>query len=64
MNQKINFYLPDFYYKKDLNLELILLLKEHPEYFYDNINIGAVYGVFPGSIWNGGRLFPGTIVND
>ena len=64
MNQKINFYLPDFYYKKDLNLELILIMKEHPEYFYDNINIGAVYGCFPGSIWNGGRLVPGTTVND
>lgn len=55
----MKFYLPDFYYKYDLNIIIIDLLKEHPEYFYDNIEIGAVYGCFPGMIWNGGRLYTG-----
>lgn len=56
---KIYFYLPDFYYKFNLNIELIKMLDEHPEYFYDNIAIGAVYGTFPGAIWNGGRVMIG-----
>lgn len=56
----INFYLPDFYYKYDLNIAIIKILKMHPEYFYDNINITSIYGSFPGAIWNGGRLTPGN----
>lgn len=55
----INFYLPDFYYQYQLNIKLITMLQEHPEYFHDNIKIGAVYGSFPGAIWNGGRLMSG-----
>ena len=56
----IKFYLPEFYYKYELNQYFIKLLQEHPEYFNDNITIGAVYGTFPGAIWNGGRVFHGT----
>lgn len=63
MNQ-INFYIPDFYHRYDLNIKLITLMKEHPEYFYDNINIGAVYGTFPGAIWNGGRWLGGITTSD
>jgi hypothetical protein len=54
------FYLPDFYYKYDLNIYFINLLHDHPEYFIDGLKIGAVYGTFPGAIWNGGRVFLGT----
>ena len=60
----INFYLPDFYYQYKLNIKLIMLLQEHPEYFHDNIEIGAVYGSFPGAIWNGGRLMSGNTHSD
>lgn len=52
----MNFYLPDFYNKYNLNLTIIYLLQNHPEYFYENIKIGAIYGAFPAMIWNGGRL--------
>lgn len=55
---KIHFYLPGFYYHFDLNMELLNLMKEHPEFFYDNIEIGAVYDTFPYSIWSGGRFEP------
>lgn len=51
----MTFYLPDFYNKLNLNLKICELKNEHPEYFYDNIKIGAIYGSFPGMIWNGGR---------
>lgn len=55
------FYLPNFYTKqhKSLNLFWIDLLKERPEYFYDGVEIGAVYGNFPNMIWNGGRVVEG-----
>lgn len=63
----INFYLPNFY-KWDfriLNSYFIEMLQKHPECFYDNIHIGAIYGSFPGVIWNGGRAMIGDAsIND
>lgn len=58
----INFYLPEFYVPQfyRLNLYFIEKLYHQPEYFRDNIKIGAVYGSFPGVIWNGGRVFLGS----
>lgn len=57
----IKFYLPNFYgYPfENLNFYIVNQLKEHPEYFYDNISIGAIYGTFPGVIWNAGRVIHG-----
>lgn len=55
----IYFYLPEFYYKHNLNTAIIRLLRSNPELFYDDIEIGAVYGCFPSSIWNGGRCISG-----
>lgn len=57
----INFYLPNFYEKNffNINTYFIKAIKNNPEYFYDDIQIGAVYGAFPGSIWNGGRTMLG-----
>lgn len=60
----INFYIPDFYYKNELNILLIRLIKEHPECFYNNIKIGAIYGSFPGAIWNGGRVVLGIALQE
>ena len=57
--EKIKFYLPGFYEHIGLNRFLFDLMREHPEYFYDNIEIGAVFGCFPGNIWNGGRTVLG-----
>ena len=58
----INFYLPNFCERdsKILNTYFIEKIKDNPEYFYDNIKIGAVYGTFPGVIWNGGRSMRGS----
>lgn len=52
----INFYLPDFFYLFKLNYNTILYMKKNPQYFRDNITVKAVYGAFPPSIWNGGRV--------
>ena len=57
--EKIKFYLPGFYEHIGINRFLFDLIREHPEYFYDNIEIGAVFGCFPGNIWNGGRTVLG-----
>lgn len=59
MADEINFYLPDFYDKYELNIVICDMLQLCPQYFYDNIKIGAVYGCFPNSIWNGGRVVLG-----
>ena len=56
----INFYLPDFFYKYNINTTIVELLEEHPEYFkYENMKIAAFYGCFPNQIWNGGRTVKG-----
>lgn len=55
----MNFYLPDFYKRYKLNVYLIDLIRNHPEFFYENINVPALYGTFPGAIWNGGRRIIG-----
>lgn len=56
---KIKFYLPDFYDKYALNILICDMLQLCPQYFYEDIEIGAVYGCFPNSIWNGGRVVLG-----
>ncbi len=63
MNQT-SFYLPDFYYAKYMNLIFHDLMKKYPECFYEDGKIKAVYGCFPGSIWNGGRLSMGSCQRD
>ncbi len=55
----INFYLPDFYILYPINVALIDFLRNQPEKFYPDINIGAIYGCFPNQIWNGGRVVLG-----
>lgn len=57
---KIHFYLPDFYYRDYMNLILYEMIQNYPDFFYENIEISAVYGCFPGSIWNGGRIALGN----
>ncbi|MBO4780831.1 MAG: hypothetical protein J5522_00405 [Lachnospiraceae bacterium] len=55
----LNFYLPDFYNNASLICFLADLMKNAPQYFYEDIRIGAAYGSFPGAIWNGGRVIWG-----
>lgn len=62
-NRKLNFYIPDFYRFYNLNLLLIKMLREHPEWFYDGVNIHSVYGAFPGALWNGGRYIGGDKID-
>ena len=52
---RIRFHIPDMWSHGRLNIALIDMLKAHPEYFMDGVEIASVYGCFPPAIWNGGR---------
>ena len=56
---KAKFHIPDIWVHKDLNLYLIDMIKNHPEFFYDDIEIASCYGCFPSALWNGGRALGG-----
>lgn len=52
-----NFILPGMYEHAQLNIFMIRLIKEHPEFFYPGVQVGAVYGNFQFCIFDGGRIF-------
>ncbi|MBQ8920679.1 MAG: hypothetical protein IJ060_00755 [Oscillospiraceae bacterium] len=55
----IHFHIPDFSRNFHLNMLLIKLMKEYPQMFREGADIGSVYGEFPSSLWNGGRVLGG-----
>lgn len=57
IEQKANFILPGLYEHHALNLQFLELLRTHPEWFYDGVNVSAVYGSFQFCIFDGGRNF-------
>lgn len=57
---KARFHLPDFAGHFKLNLVFVEFLKQCPQYFREGVEIASVYGVFPPSLWNGGRTQGGT----
>ena len=54
------FHLPGLRYNYPLNMFWISLLEERPHFFREGVKIASVFGCFPMSMWNGGRL----ITND
>ncbi len=59
-NLPVRFHLPGLRQNYPLNMFWISLLKTHPEFFREGVEIGSVFGCFPIALWNGGRF----IVND
>ena len=55
----VKFHLPDFAEHYKLNLIFANMLKSRPDYFRDDVEIASFYGVFPPSMWNGGRTIGG-----
>ena len=57
---KARFHLPNFsaYYK--FNLCFAELLAQRPQFFREGVEIASIYGVFPPSLWNGGRTEGGV----
>lgn len=58
---EIKFHLPDFVRHFKLNILLYETMKIRPQWFYDGVKIGSVYGAFPTAIWNGGRSISGNM---
>ncbi len=52
----VRFHLPGLRYNFPLNMFWVSLMKAHPEYFREGVEIGSFFGTFPYSLWNGGRL--------
>ena len=50
----INYYCPDFYHAQQCYALLFELQEKGKQCFFPNVNIKAIYGCFPGCIWNGG----------
>jgi hypothetical protein len=57
---RVRFHLPDFSGNFKLNLMFAEMLKNRPEFFREGVEIASFYGVFPPSIWNGGRTQGGV----
>lgn len=57
---RVRFHLPDFAGRFKLNLLFADMLKNHPEFFREGVEIASFYGVFPPSVWNGGRTQGGV----
>ena len=53
---KARFHLPGLRFNFPLNMLWVSMLKQYPQYFKENIEIGSFFGCFPFSLWNGGRL--------
>lgn len=56
---RVRFHLPDFSRHFMFNLVFVEMLKNCPDYFREGVEIASVYGVFPPSMWNGGRIQSG-----
>jgi len=55
---KARFHLPGLRYNYPLNMMWVSLLEQMPERFREGVEIGSMFGCFPMSLWNGGRLTP------
>lgn len=60
----VKFHLPDFARLSKFNMVFITMFENSPEFFRDDIEIASFYGVFPPSVWNGGRVQYGRCEKD
>ena len=56
-----HFHIPGIVGNFHLNKLLWMLMEEYPDAFYEGADIGSIYGEFPSSLWNGGRINGGMI---
>lgn len=56
---KIEISMPDIFLLRPFTVKVLELKKEHPEYFYDDVEVTSVYGSWP-TIWMGGRFVEGS----
>lgn len=53
----IRYSLPDFTVGLQYNLMFVELMRSCPQFFFDDVEVGSLYGCFPSCIMNGGRTF-------
>ncbi|MDD6826251.1 MAG: hypothetical protein PUE12_09120 [Oscillospiraceae bacterium] len=56
----IKFHLPDFARLSKFNMVFLAMYENSREFFREGVEIGSFYGVFPPSVWNGGRVMFGN----
>lgn len=56
----IKFHLPNFTEKFKFNLVYLSMMQNCKQFLRDDVEIASVFGVFPPSVWNGGRTQGGT----
>lgn len=62
---KAHFHLPGLFEFYELYKKFLQLFYEHREYFYDNCDIGSIYGAPADCLWGGGRVgFGDADIND
>lgn len=55
---EVRFHLPGLRQNYPLNMLVLGLLEQKPEYFREGVKIASFFGEFPMSLWNGGRPSP------
>ena len=55
-DKKVYYHLPGLFEFYELYKAFLPLFREHREYFYDECEIGSIYGAPQDSIWGGGRV--------
>ncbi|MGF6375098.1 hypothetical protein M2140_000132 [Clostridiales Family XIII bacterium PM5-7] len=53
----IKYAIPGMWELRDLNFKYLNLMRTHPEFFYEDIEVEVVYGNPQFCIWDGGRIF-------
>ena len=56
---EVKFHLPGLRGNYPLNMLLLSLLEQRPDFFREGIKIASFFGEFPTSLWAGGRLIVG-----
>lgn len=52
---EVKFHLPGLRQNYPLNMLLVSMYEQRPEYFREGVRIASFFGEFPTSLWNGGR---------
>lgn len=52
---EVKFHLPGLRQNYPLNMLILSLMEQKPEFFREGIQIASFFGEFPASLWNGGR---------
>ncbi len=56
-----HFHIPGIVQTYHLNLLLQMMMEQMPDAFRPETDIGSIYGEFPSSLWNGGRVTGGNL---